>query len=64
VGCCWFLMALLFVAGVMNLLWVAAIAAFVLVEKVVPRGDLVGRVAGGILVLAGLVMLGQVLRII
>jgi len=34
------------------------------VEKVVPRGDLVGRVAGGILVLAGLVMLGQVLRII
>jgi predicted metal-binding membrane protein len=64
VGCCWFLMALLFVAGVMNLLWVAAIAAFVLVEKVVPRGDLVGRVAGGILILAGLVMLGQALSII
>ena len=61
VGCCWFLMALLFVAGVMNLLWVAAIAAFVLVEKVVPRGDLVGRVAGGGLVVAGLVMLGQAL---
>ena len=64
VGCCWFLMALLFVAGVMNLLWVAAIAAFVLVEKVVPRGDLVGRVAGGGLVLAGLVMLGQALSIL
>jgi predicted metal-binding membrane protein len=62
VGCCWFLMALLFVAGVMNLLWVAAIAALVLVEKVVPRGDLVGRVAGGVLVLAGLVMLGQALN--
>ena len=62
VGCCWFLMALLFVAGVMNLLWIAAIAAFVLVEKVVPRGDLVGRVAGGVLVLAGLVMLGQALN--
>ena len=61
VGCCWFLMALLFVAGVMNLLWVAAIAAFVLVEKVVPRGDLVGRIAGGGLVVAGLVMLGQAL---
>jgi predicted metal-binding membrane protein len=59
VGCCWFLMALLFVAGVMNLLWVAVIAAFVLVEKVVPRGDLVGRVAGVVFVLAGLVMLGQ-----
>src|SRR5574341_1090138 len=62
VGCCWILMALLFVAGVMNLLWVAAIAAFVLMEKVVPHGDLVGRVAGGVLVVAGLVMLGQALQ--
>jgi predicted metal-binding membrane protein len=59
VGCCWILMALLFVAGVMNLLWVATIAAFVLAEKVLPRGDLVGRVAGGILVLIGIVILGQ-----
>ena len=59
VGCCWVLMALLFVAGVMNLLWVAAIAALVLVEKVLPRGKLVGRVAGGVLLLAGLVLLGQ-----
>lgn len=59
VGCCWVLMALLFVAGVMNLLWVAAIAAFILVEKVLPRGELVGRVAGGVLMLAGLVLLGQ-----
>jgi predicted metal-binding membrane protein len=57
--CCWFLMALLFVAGVMNLLWVATITLFVLVEKVVPRGDIVGRVAGGVLVIAGLVLLGQ-----
>jgi predicted metal-binding membrane protein len=46
VGCCWALMALLFVAGVMNLFWVAAIAALVLVEKVVPAGPWVGRVAG------------------
>jgi len=59
VGCCWVLMALLFVAGVMNLLWVAAMAAFVLVEKVLPRGELVGRVMGGMLMLAGLVLLGQ-----
>jgi predicted metal-binding membrane protein len=59
VGCCWVLMALLFVAGVMNLLWVAVIAALVLVEKVLPRGELVGRVAGGVLVLAGLALLGQ-----
>jgi len=61
VGCCWVLMALLFAAGVMNLLWVAIIAAFVLVEKVVPRGDLVGRLAGAGLVVAGLVVLGQAL---
>ena len=45
-GCCWALMMLLFVAGVMNLLWVAAIAALVLVEKVVPGGQWLGRVAG------------------
>ena len=41
-GCCWSLVALLFVAGVMNLLWVAAIAVFVLVEKCSP-----GRPLGG-----------------
>jgi predicted metal-binding membrane protein len=59
VGCCWVLMALLFVAGVMNLLWVAAIAALILVEKVLPRGELVGRVAGVVLLLAGLLLLGR-----
>jgi predicted metal-binding membrane protein len=57
VGCCWVLMALLFVAGVMNLLWVAAIAAFVLVEKVVPAGERVGQVAGVILALAGVAVI-------
>jgi predicted metal-binding membrane protein len=46
VGCCWLLMALLFVAGVMNLLWVAAIAGFVLLEKLVRGGAVLGRVAG------------------
>jgi predicted metal-binding membrane protein len=49
VGCCWALMALLFVAGVMNLLWVAAIAAFVLVEKLAPPGRLVSWAAGAVL---------------
>src|SRR5574341_553216 len=43
-GCCWLLMLLLFVAGVMNLLWVAVIAALVLIEKVIPAGRWVGRV--------------------
>ena len=46
VGCCWLLMVLLFVAGVMNLVWIAALSAFVLVEKVGPRGAAIGRVAG------------------
>jgi len=58
-GCCWALMALLFVAGVMNLLWVAAIAVAILVEKVVPRGDLVGRLAGVVLVAAGVLLVAR-----
>ncbi|MBI3304528.1 MAG: DUF2182 domain-containing protein [Deltaproteobacteria bacterium] len=46
VGCCWLLMALLFIAGVMNLLWVATIAAFILAEKVTPAGPWLSRVTG------------------
>lgn len=46
VGCCWLLMLLLFVLGVMNLAWVAALAVFVLLEKLAPGGAAVGRVAG------------------
>ena len=46
VGCCWMLMALLFAAGVMNLLWVALIAIFVLLEKVLPLERLVTNFAG------------------
>ena len=53
VGCCWVLMALLFAAGVMNLLWVAGIAAFVLVEKTAPAGGWLGRGAGLLLVAWG-----------
>jgi predicted metal-binding membrane protein len=45
-GCCWFLMALLFVAGVMNLWWIAIIAAFVLLEKILPKSLFVGRASG------------------
>jgi predicted metal-binding membrane protein len=43
-------MALLFVGGVMNLIWVAAIATFVLLEKVTPKGEMIGR-AGGVLLI-------------
>jgi predicted metal-binding membrane protein len=57
VGCCWMLMSLLFVAGVMNFAWIAAIAAFVLLEKVVPGGERVGRIAGGCLIVAGVALL-------
>ena len=46
VGCCWALMALLFVGGIMNVLWIAAISAFVLIEKIVPAGRLLSRAAG------------------
>jgi predicted metal-binding membrane protein len=53
VGCCWILMALLFVGGVMNLLWIAAIAIFVLLEKTMPFGDVSGRVAGFATILVG-----------
>jgi len=53
VGCCWLLMALLFIAGVMNLWWVAAITAFVLVEKVAPAGLWIARAAGIMLVVWG-----------
>lgn len=49
-GCCWALMTLLFVGGVMHLPWVAAIAGLVLVEKVVRGGPWVGRLAGLMLV--------------
>jgi predicted metal-binding membrane protein len=46
VGCCWLLMLLLFVVGVMNLVWVAAVAGLVLIEKLTPAGPVVARAAG------------------
>jgi predicted metal-binding membrane protein len=54
IGCCWALMALLFVVGVMNLLWIAAFAAFVLVEKIIPGGTIVSRLAGIIAIGSGI----------
>jgi predicted metal-binding membrane protein len=45
-GCCWVLMGLLFVGGVMNLACIAAITAFVLAEKLLPSGPGLGRLAG------------------
>jgi predicted metal-binding membrane protein len=60
-GCCWALMALLFVAGVMNLLWVAAIAGFILLEKMGPAGQRVGQAAGALMLAGGIVLLGLTL---
>ena len=53
VGCCWMLMLLLFVGGVMSLLWIGGITAFVLIEKLAPYGAQQGRLSGLALVLAG-----------
>jgi predicted metal-binding membrane protein len=59
-GCCWALMGLLFVGGVMNVLWIAAIAGFVFFEKVLPVGEWsarLGWVAGIGLIVSGVGML-------
>lgn len=53
VGCCWALMALLFVMGVMNLAWVAALSAFVLIEKATPYGRIIARAGGFAMLMAG-----------
>jgi len=50
VGCCWMLMALLFVGGVMNLTWIAALAVLVLIEKLLPLGPWAGRGVGIVLI--------------
>jgi predicted metal-binding membrane protein len=60
IGCCWAVMALLFVAGVMNLFWIAALSALILVEKVVPFGRLVPRLAGIAFIVGGAWLLTQV----
>ena len=57
VGCCWFLMGLLFFGGVMNLYWIAGLALFVLSEKTVPAGHRIGYVTGIALLVWGAGML-------
>jgi predicted metal-binding membrane protein len=52
-GCCWLLMLLPFAAGVMNLVWMAAITVFILAEKAAPGGQWFGRICGAALVAAG-----------
>jgi predicted metal-binding membrane protein len=47
--CCWLLVAVLFAVGVMNLAWIATLSVFVLLEKIIPRGLWVAKVAGLVL---------------
>jgi len=56
IGCCWALMLLLFLGGVMNLLWGAALAALILAEKLLPAGPWLGRAAGAAFAVAGAAM--------
>ena len=53
VGCCGMLMALLFVGGVMNLVWIALLSLLVAAEKLAPQGTLVGKIAGVVLIVWG-----------
>lgn len=57
IGCCWVLMLLLFVGGVMNLIWVAALALLVLAQKLVPSPLVLTRITAAILVASGIVLL-------
>ena len=59
VGCCWVLMLLLFVGGVMNLVWVAALAGLVLLQKLLPGGPMFARISGVALMLWGGAMIAR-----
>jgi predicted metal-binding membrane protein len=56
-GCCWALMLVLFAVGVMNLAWVAALTAFILVEKFGRTGVRVARVGGAVMILFGVLVI-------
>jgi predicted metal-binding membrane protein len=56
-GCCWALMALLFVGGAMNIAWVAALALAVAIEKTAPGGERLAGLLGVMLIVAGLLKL-------
>jgi len=59
VGCCWALMLLLFVGGVMNLAVIAALTALVAFEKLTPFGALGARISGVLLIAAAFLILGR-----
>jgi predicted metal-binding membrane protein len=57
IGCCWALMATAFAVGVMNVWWMAALAAIALAEQIAPHGDRLRRVLGGVFLVAGLLLM-------
>jgi predicted metal-binding membrane protein len=58
-GCCWALMALLFVGGAMNLLWIAALTLLVAMEKLAPKGDILAKALGALMIGAGVARLAS-----
>jgi predicted metal-binding membrane protein len=59
VGCCWALMAVLFVVGVMELLWIAVISIWVLLEKVFPARGVMTQLSGLVLIGTGIILLAS-----
>lgn len=57
VGCCWAMMLLLFVGGVMNLYWIGGLALFVLAEKTLPQWHVSGRISGVLAIIGGVAVL-------
>ena len=58
-GCCWFLMALLFAAGIMSLLWMAVITVVIFVEKLLPAGQWIARASGAAMLGFGIYLFCQ-----
>ncbi len=59
IGCCWALMGLMFLAGAMNLAWMAALGLAMLAEKAAPGAARIGRLAGIAMTLAGAALIGS-----
>ena len=57
VGCCWFLMGLLFFGGIMNLYWIVGLIIFVAIEKLHEKGIIIGKILGGGAIISGIAFL-------